>query len=90
MEIIKVETYQALSEKAAEVVTKQILQKPNSVLGLATGSTPIGLYEHLIEQYKQGEISFQDVVTFNLDEYVGLDRNHDQSYYYFMQALQYM
>ncbi len=85
MEIIKVETYEALSEKAAEVVIKQILQKPNSVLGLATGSTPIGLYEHLIEQYKQGEISFQDVVTFNLDEYVGLDRDHDQSYYYFMQ-----
>lgn len=85
MEIIKVNSYEEMSQKASEILQKQLLEKQNSVLGLATGSTPIGLYEHLIELNKEGKISFKDVVTFNLDEYVGLERTHNQSYYYFMQ-----
>src|SRR5690554_6352294 len=85
MEIIKVETYEELSEKAAEIVKAQILKKKDSVLGLATGSTPIGLYELLIKQSENGEISFANLTTFNLDEYVGLYKEHSQSYYYFMQ-----
>lgn len=85
MEIIKVNSYEEMSQKASEILQKQLLEKQNSVLGLATGSTPIGLYEHLIKLNKEGKISFKDVVTFNLDEYVGLERTHNQSYYYFMQ-----
>lgn len=85
MVIIKVNSYEEMSQKASEILQKQLLEKQNSVLGLATGSTPIGLYEHLIELNKEGKISFKDVVTFNLDEYVGLERTHNQSYYYFMQ-----
>ncbi|MGM8215113.1 glucosamine-6-phosphate deaminase [Bacillaceae bacterium W0354] len=85
MELIKVDTYEQLSEKACDMVKEQMTAKENSVLGLATGSTPIGLYENLIKLHDQGVISFSKMTTFNLDEYVGLAPSHSQSYYYFMQ-----
>lgn len=84
MNIIRVKDYREMSDKAAEIIADRMKQKPNLVLGLATGSTPEGMYERLIEKYKAGEISFKDVTTFNLDEYVGLEKDHPQSYAYFM------
>lgn len=69
---------------AADVITDILKKKPDAVLGLATGSSPIGMYTELIERCKRGEISFKDVKTVNLDEYVGLTPDHDQSYSYFM------
>ncbi len=62
----------------------QVKEKPDSVLGLATGSTPIGMYQKMIEAYQNGEVSFKDVHTFNLDEYYKIEKTNDQSYYYFM------
>lgn len=76
--------YDAVSAEAAKMVVGQVLKKPSSVLGLATGSTPIGLYQRLIEYYNNGLISFRDVKSFNLDEYVGLSPHHEASYRYFM------
>lgn len=73
-----------LSEAIAEEFINQIKNKPNSVLGLATGTSPLGVYANLVKAYKEGRVSFKDVVTFNLDEYVGLDGDHNQSYRYFM------
>lgn len=73
-----------MSEKATELIIERINTLDNPVLGLATGSTPEGLYQRLIEKNKQGEVSFEKVTTFNLDEYVGLDQNDPNSYYYFM------
>lgn len=84
MRVIITVDYDEMSKRAAEIVKKQIKEKPNSVLGLATGSTPLGMYKYLIEMYKKGEIDFSNVVTFNLDEYVGLSPDHPQSYHYFM------
>lgn len=84
MEFIKVESYDKLSELAAEIIKNQIKEKAESVLGLATGSSPIGTYEKLIEAYKNGEIDFSKAVSVNLDEYIGLDGENDQSYRYFM------
>ncbi len=84
MEIIVVKNYKELSKLSAEVIAEVIKNKPDAVLGLATGSTPIGCYENLIEMYRNGELSFEQVRTVNLDEYVGLDKNHPQSYAYFM------
>jgi len=80
MKIIKVKSYEEMSDLTAEMILKQIKEKPNSVLGLATGSTPIGAYEGLIKK----KADFSRVATFNLDEYCGLERTHPQSYYYFM------
>lgn len=77
--------YEEMSSKAADIVTSQIKNNPNSVLGLATGSTPEGMYKHLVQRHKDGEISFKDIVTFNLDEYYGLSSDHPQSYRYFME-----
>lgn len=74
-----------LSIKAAEIVKKQILEKPNSVLGLPTGSSPIGMYNYLVAMYKRGELDFSSVTTFNLDEYCDLPTDHPQSYHEFMQ-----
>lgn len=76
--------YEAMSRRAANVIAAEIIKKPDCVLGLATGSTPIGTYKHLIEKCKAGDISFKDVKTVNLDEYKGLAGTHDQSYRYFM------
>ncbi len=84
MKIIIVKDYEEMSQKAAGIVAEQIAVKPDSVIGFATGSTPIGLYKNLIKKYENGEISFKKVTTVNLDEYVGLDKNHKQSYNYFM------
>ena len=73
-----------MSRKAANIVSAQVIMKPNCVLGLATGSTPIGLYKQLVEWYNKGDLDFSEVMTVNLDEYKGLSRDNDQSYYYFM------
>lgn len=85
MRILEVKDYQEMSKKAANIVASQIILKPNSVLGLATGSTPIGMYQDLIKIYQKGYIDFSDIKTFNLDEYYKLPKDHPQSYYYFMQ-----
>ena len=84
MRIIKAKDYDDMSRKAANIISAQIITKPICVLGLATGSTPIGTYARLVEQYKQGDLDFSSVTTVNLDEYKGLNRENDQSYYYFM------
>ena len=78
--------YNAMSRRAAAIIAAQVVSKPDCVLGLATGSTPEGAYKYLVDWYKQGLISFQDVLSVNLDEYVGLAPDHDQSYRYFMQS----
>ena len=84
MEVIITKDYDQMSELAARMIADQILAKPNTVLGLATGSTPIGTYERLVKYYQDGLLDFSKVITFNLDEYVGLPPNHEQSYHYFM------
>lgn len=84
MQFIKVETYKELSEKAAGIILEQLQKKPDSVLGLATGSTPIGTYDELVKAYNLGEADFSRVKSVNLDEYCGLDGENDQSYRYFM------
>ncbi len=84
MKIYVAEDYEGMSRKAASVIAAQITLKPDSVLGLATGSTPIGMYEQLVAWHKAGDLDFAAVRTVNLDEYVGLAPDHDQSYRYFM------
>ncbi|MDR2903806.1 MAG: glucosamine-6-phosphate deaminase [Clostridiales bacterium] len=79
-----VEDYEQMSKKGAEVITALVKEKPNAILGLATGSTPVGLYKELIAQYKAGDIDFSKITTFNLDEYYPIAKNNDQSYDYFM------
>lgn len=76
--------YDEMSRKAANVISAQMIMKPNSVLGLATGSTPIGTYACLAERYAQGDLDFSQITSVNLDEYKGLPHENDQSYYYFM------
>jgi glucosamine-6-phosphate deaminase len=85
MEIIINQTAEEASVKAARVIALQVKEKPDSILGLATGSTPIRMYQELIRMHKEEGLCFSKVTTFNLDEYVGLPKTHDQSYYYFMQ-----
>lgn len=84
MRIIKTADYNEMSRKAANIIASQVILKPNCVLGLATGSSPIGTYKELIRKYEEGDLDFSDVTTVNLDEYKGLPRTNDQSYYYFM------
>lgn len=84
MEIIIKKNYEEMSKVAASIIADQIKSKPNSVLGLATGSTPIGTYDELVSKNKAGEISFADIKTVNLDEYKGLPREHKESYFRFM------
>lgn len=84
MRIVRAEDYKDMSRKAANIISAQVIMKPNCVLGLATGSTPIGTYEQLVEWYKKGDLDFSKVTSVNLDEYKGLTRDNDQSYYYFM------
>lgn len=74
----------AIGAAAASLFAAQVIAKPNTVLGLATGSTPIPTYRKMAELYKEGAVDYSAVTTYNLDEYVGLDHDHDQSYYYFM------
>ena len=78
-------TTEACDEKGALEIVNQIKNKPGTILGLATGSTPIGMYRNLALKCRAGEVSFSQVKTFNLDEYVGLPKDHPCSYYYFMQ-----
>ena len=84
MKIIKVKSYEELSRIAADMIEKQIEDKANSVLGLATGSTPLGTYANLVEDCKKGKVSFSQVSTINLDEYCGLSGDNKESYRYFM------
>ena len=86
MKIIKAKDYQDMSRKAANIISAQVILKPDCVLGLATGSTPIGMYEKLVERYNKGDLDFGDVTTVNLDEYKGLPKEDEQSYYYFMHS----
>ena len=84
MKIIRAKDYKDMSRKAANIISAQIIIKPNCVLGLATGSTPIGTYQQLVEWYNKGDLDFSEVTSVNLDEYKGLERTNEQSYYYFM------
>lgn len=84
MKFITVNTYEELSRKAANIIAAQVIAKPNCVLGLATGSSPLGAYKNLAEYCKNGDVDFSEVTSVNLDEYVGLTGDHDQSYRYFM------
>ena len=84
MKIIETNSYEELSRIAADLVAAQVVLKPDCVLGLATGSTPIGLYDNLIARYQNGTLDFSAVRSVNLDEYCGLDGSNDQSYRYFM------
>ena len=85
MKIYAYPEYQAMSRRAAAIIAAQVTLKPDCVLGLATGSTPIGAYAQLVKWYQQGDLSFAQVKSANLDEYRGLAPDHDQSYRYFMQ-----
>ena len=76
--------YYDVSRKAANIMSAQIIMKPRAVLGLATGSTPVGMYKQLIEWYKKGDLDFSQITSVNLDEYKGLSGDNDQSYRYFM------
>jgi hypothetical protein len=81
---VKIQTKEKMNEEIAQLFISLVKENPNCVLGLATGSSPLGVYKRLVEAYQNGEISFKDVKSFNLDEYVGLDETNDQSYRYFM------
>ena len=84
MKKIICESYKEMSAAAALIIAQQINAKPNSILGLATGSTPIGTYQRLVELYKDKYVDFSGVTSFNLDEYYPIKRDNPQSYYYFM------
>ena len=84
MNICKAKNYQDMSRKAANIISAQVIMKPHCVLGLATGSSPIGTYKQLIEWYNKGDLDFARVMSINLDEYKGLSPENPQSYRYFM------
>lgn len=84
MEIIKVENYEDMSRRAAQIIADLVREKHDCVLGLATGSTPVGTYKELIKMYEAGDVDFSGVKTANLDEYVGLSGDDSRSYRYFM------
>ncbi len=84
MKVIVCQSYDEMSEVAAGIVAQSVKNRPKIVLGLPTGSTPIGMYRYLIKMYQKQKLSFKNVVTFNLDEYVGLEESHVNSYRYFM------
>src|SRR3989442_14472466 len=84
MEVIITKTYEDMSRAAAREVADMLNAKPNAVLGMATGSTPLGLYQELCKLHKREGLDFSQVTTFNLDEYVGLPVTHPQSFHYFM------
>lgn len=86
MRLIVAKDYKDVSHKAANIIAAQVQLKPNCVLGLATGSSPVGTYQELVAGYRAGELDFSQVRTANLDEYVGLPKEHDQSYAYFMRT----
>ena len=84
MKIIRATDYYDMSRKAANIISAQVIMKPNCVLGLATGGTPVGTYKQLVEWYNKGDLDFSEVTTVNLDEYRGLLREHPESYWSFM------
>ena len=84
MKIIRAKDYQDMSRKAANIISAQVIMKPDCVLGLATGGTPVGTYAQLVDWYNKGDLEFSEVTTVNLDEYRGLPKEHPQSYWYFM------
>lgn len=84
MKIIKTKDYEHMSRVTANILSAQVIMKPNCILGLATGSTPIGAYKQLVQWYEKGDIDFSEVTSVNLDEYKGLSPENDQSYRYFM------
>ena len=84
MRIYQAENYKAMSRRAANIISAQVIYKPNCVLGLATGGTPVGTYKQLVEWYNKGDLDFSEVTTVNLDEYRGLPREHSESYWSFM------
>ena len=84
MKYIEVDSYAELSEITAGIITEQVNADPKTVLGLATGSSPLGTYENLVKSYNDGKLDFSNVTSVNLDEYVGLSGEHSQSYRYFM------
>lgn len=86
MKVIITENYEEMSRKAADIIIDIVKKNPNAILGLATGSSPIGTYKNMIEDCKNGGASYKNVHTVNLDEYVGLTPDHDQSYAYFMRT----
>lgn len=86
MKVIVTENYQEMSQKAAEIIIGIVKNNPNAILGLATGSSPIGTYQNMIKDHKENGTSYKSVKTVNLDEYVGLTADHDQSYAYFMRT----
>jgi glucosamine-6-phosphate deaminase len=84
MEVVVLPTYEEMSRAAATVIADVLNAKPNAVLGMATGSTPLGVYQELVRMHREGQLDFAQVITFNLDEYVGLPTTDAQSYHYFM------
>ncbi len=86
MKIYQAKDYREMSRKAANIISAQIIMKPDAVLGLATGSTPVGTYQQLIDWYKKGDLDFSEIRSVNLDEYKGLPADNDQSYAYFMRV----
>ncbi|MDN5332354.1 MAG: glucosamine-6-phosphate deaminase [Tepidanaerobacteraceae bacterium] len=84
MKLIIARDYEEMSKKAAQIIAEEIKKKPNLVLGLATGGTPVGTYRELVKMYKNGEVDFSRVITFNLDEYLGLSPDDERSYHYYM------
>lgn len=84
MKVIVTKNYEEMSKEAAKILLDQVKKNPHSTLGLATGSSPIGTYQEIIKAYQNGEVSFKNVTTYNLDEYCGIDIAHPQSYYCFM------
>ena len=80
MKIIRAKDYKDMSRKAANIISAQVIMKPNCVLGLATGGTPVGAYAQLVDWYNKGDLDFSEVTTVNLDEYRGLPKEHPESY----------
>jgi glucosamine-6-phosphate deaminase len=84
MKLKLINSYEEMSKITANIVKKQIINKPDSVIGFATGDTPLGMYKELVKIYRKNELDFSKVITFNLDEYLGLEPEHTQSYHYYM------
>lgn len=84
MLVIVVKNYDEMSKAGYEVIKDEVVKNPNAILGLATGSTPIGIYKNMIEDFKKGEVTYKDITSVNLDEYIGLDEKDEQSYVHFM------
>ena len=84
MKIIKTKDYEHMSRVTANLLSAQVIMKPDCVLGLATGSTPVGAYKQLVQWFQKGDLDFSEVTSVNLDEYKGLSPENDQSYRYFM------